>query len=186
MYGINNSGRLFYDELTEWLLEAGFIKSQYQMSIYYKYAPDGTNIFVISYVDDGVYLYAYEALGKCFVYTMGKIFHMNFLGYSHWFMSIRIYHMEERSISVDQAKYDTSIVAKYLDNATFKIIAKFYKHTLPSDMIFTNTDASTSDEQVEKLSRELNIYYRSCIGSLIYLLSTGVYLSFVVHKIRNI
>ena len=43
MYGITNSGKLFSDDLTEWLLEAGFIQSQCNMSIYYKYAPDGTN-----------------------------------------------------------------------------------------------------------------------------------------------
>ena len=41
MYGMTNSGKLFADELTEWLLEAGLIQSQCQMSIYYKYAPDG-------------------------------------------------------------------------------------------------------------------------------------------------
>ena len=28
MYGMTNYGKLFYDELTEWLLEAGFIQSQ--------------------------------------------------------------------------------------------------------------------------------------------------------------
>ena len=42
MYGMTNSGKLFADKLTEWLLEAGFIQSQCQMSIYYKYAPDGS------------------------------------------------------------------------------------------------------------------------------------------------
>ena len=42
MYGMTNSGKLFADELTEWLLEAGFIQYQCQMSIYYKYAPDGS------------------------------------------------------------------------------------------------------------------------------------------------
>ena len=36
-----NYGKLFADELIEWLLEAGFIRYQCQMSIYYKYAPDG-------------------------------------------------------------------------------------------------------------------------------------------------
>ena len=41
MYGMTNSGKLFADELTEWLLEAGLIQSKIQMSIYYKYAPDG-------------------------------------------------------------------------------------------------------------------------------------------------
>ena len=66
MYGMNNSGTLFADELTEYLLESGFIQYQYQMSIYYKYAPDRTNIIVLSYVDDCVYWYTCEALGKCF------------------------------------------------------------------------------------------------------------------------
>ena len=57
MYGMTNSGKLFADELTEWLLEAGFIQSQCQMSIYYKYAPDRSKIVVLSYVDDCVYWY---------------------------------------------------------------------------------------------------------------------------------
>ena len=65
---------------------------------------------------------------------------MNLLGYAHWFMSIRIYQLKDHSISVDQARYDTSIVAKYLDTATVKVINKFYKTTLPADMIFTKED----------------------------------------------
>ena len=40
---MTNSGKLFADELTELLIEAGFIQSQFQMSIYYKYAPYGSN-----------------------------------------------------------------------------------------------------------------------------------------------
>ena len=36
MYGMNNSGKLFADELTEWLIKEGFVQSQCQMSIYYK------------------------------------------------------------------------------------------------------------------------------------------------------
>ena len=54
------------------------------MSIYYKYAPDGTKIYVLSYVDDFLYLYTSEALGKWFVDTLGNKFHVNFLGYAHW------------------------------------------------------------------------------------------------------
>ena len=52
-------------------------------------------------------------------------------------------------------------------------------------MIYTKDDTSTSDEQDEKLTREFKIHYRACIGSLIYLLSTRVYLSFVVHKLEK-
>ena len=86
---------------------------------------------------------------------------MKFLGYAHWFMSIGISQLKNHSISVDQARYDTYIVAKYLDTVTVKVRKKFYKTTLPADMIFTKEDVSTSDEQVEKLTREYNIHYRA-------------------------
>ena len=58
------------------------------MSIYYKYAPDGTKIVVLSYVDDCVYWYTSESLLKCFVDTLRKILCVAFLVYAHWFMSI--------------------------------------------------------------------------------------------------
>ena len=156
------------------------------MYIYHKYASDRSNVFVLSYVDDCVYWYTNEDLVKWFVDTSGKRFHANFLGYAHWFMSIRIFQKKDHSISVDKARYATSIVAKYLDTATVKVSKKFYNTTFPSDMIFTKEDVSTSDEKVEKLTRELNIHYRSCMGSLIYLLSTRVDLSFAVHKLAKI
>ena len=79
MYGLTNYGKLFAYELTEQLLEASFIQYQCQMSIYYKYAPDGTKIVVLSYVDDCVYWYTNENLVKLFVDTLGKIFHVKFL-----------------------------------------------------------------------------------------------------------
>ena len=63
IYGMTKSGTLFANELIEWLLEAGLIQSQCQMSIYYKYAPDGSKIVVLSYVDDCVYWYTNEDLG---------------------------------------------------------------------------------------------------------------------------
>ena len=113
------------------------MQSQCQMSIYYKYAPDGSKIVVLSYVDDCVYWYTNEDLGKWFVETLGKRFHVIFLGFAHWFMSIIIYHLKDHSISVDQARYATSIVANYLENFTVKVSNKFYKTTLPADMIFT-------------------------------------------------
>ena len=77
---MTNSGKLFADELPEWLLEACFIQYQWQMSIYYKYAPDGSKTVILFYVDDCVYWYTNEALGKWFVDTLGKRFHVNILG----------------------------------------------------------------------------------------------------------
>ena len=118
---MTNSEKLFADDLTEWLFEAGFIQSQCHMSIYYKYSPNGSKIVVLSYVDDCVYWYTNEDIGKWFVDTLGKRFHVKFLGYEHWFMSIRISQLKDNSIYVDQARCATSIVVKYLDTAIFKV-----------------------------------------------------------------
>ena len=107
------------------------------MSIYYNYVPDGSKIVVLSYVDHCVYWYTNEDIGKWFIDTLGKIFHVNFLGYAHWFMSIIISQLKDHSIYVDQARYATYIVAKYLDTTTVKVSNKFYKKTLPVDMIIT-------------------------------------------------
>ena len=92
--------------------------------------------------------------------------------------------MRDHYISVDQARYATSIVAKYWDTVTVKTSTEFYNITLPSDIIFTKYYAYTNDDKVEKLSRELNIHYRTCMGSLSYLLYTRVDLSFAVHKLE--
>ena len=108
---------------------------------------------MLSYVDNCVYWYISEALGKWFVDTLGNIFHVKFLGCAHLFMSINISQMKDHTISVYQVRYDNSIVAKYLDTATINTSTKFYKTTFPYDMIFTKDDVSNSDEQVEKFTR---------------------------------
>ena len=60
---MTNSIKLFYDDLTNWLIdEAGFKQSQCQISKYYKYAPYVLKLVVLSYVDDCVYWYTYEGL----------------------------------------------------------------------------------------------------------------------------
>ena len=57
---------------------------------------------------------------------------MNLLGYAHWFMSIKISQLKDHSISVDQARYATSIVAKYLDAATVKVSKKVLQDNISS------------------------------------------------------
>ena len=53
--------------------------------------------------------------------------------------------MKYHYIPVDKARHATSIVAKYLDTASVKTITQFYKTNFSSDIIFTKTDAYTSD-----------------------------------------
>ena len=87
---------------------------------------------------------------------------------------------------MDQARYANYIVVKYLDTAIVNASTKFIKTTFTSDKIFTKADASTSDKKIEKMTREFSINYRACIGSLIYILSKIVNLSFAVHKLAKV
>ena len=56
--------------------------------------------------------------------------------------------------SVNQARYVTSIVAKYLDTATVKKSTKFYNTTLPSDIIFTKADTFNRNKKFDTYNRE--------------------------------
>ena len=61
MYGMNNTGNLYFDELTNFLIyESSFLHSECQMSIYYNYAPDGSKLVVLYYFDDYLYCYTSE------------------------------------------------------------------------------------------------------------------------------
>ena len=61
IYDMTNYGKLFADELNNWIICESVCKpSQFQISIYYKYAPDGSKLVVLSYVDDCVYWYTSE------------------------------------------------------------------------------------------------------------------------------
>ena len=101
--------------------------------------------------------------------TIGNIFYVKFLVFSHWFISIRISQLKDHPTSVYQARYTTYVEAKYLDIAIVMTSTKVYKTTFPCDMIFTKDVVSTSDEKIEKLSREFNIHYRAYTVSLTYL-----------------
>ena len=100
--------------------EAGLNQFKFQMSVYYKYALDGPKLVVLSYVDECVYWYTYEKISKWFLDTLGKIFHLNFLVYAHWFMSMKISQLKHQYISVDKDIYSTSVVTNFLDTATIK------------------------------------------------------------------
>ena len=94
--------------------------------------------------------------------------------------------MKYHSISVDQAIYATSVEDSYLDTTTVKTGKKFYKTTFTSDMILTKADTSTSDDQVDNLTREFNTHYRSCIGSYDLFVILKSRFEFCSAQVRNV
>ena len=61
MYGMTNSGKLLADELTNLLIyESGSNQSKCKISVYYRYAPDGSKLVFQSRVDECVFWYTSE------------------------------------------------------------------------------------------------------------------------------
>ena len=87
----------------------------------------GKKLFFSSYAEDCVNLYTSKSLVKWFVENLGNRLHVNFLGFSHWFIPISISYMRDHSILVHQDRYAISIVAKYLDTITVKASKKILR-----------------------------------------------------------
>ena len=96
------------------------------MSLYYNNSPYGSKLVVLSYVDDCICWYTPKEIGKWFVDTLGKIFILNFLGFSHWFMYSRISQLKEHCISLDKARYAISDVKKDLEIVIITKKSKFH------------------------------------------------------------
>ena len=136
-------------------------------------------------MDDCIYYYTSENLGRWFVDALGKRFNVTFLGHAHWLIIIRITQNVDVSVSADQSRYFLAIVNKYLSHAMVRAIDKHHNRFLPCDMIFKKGDASEIGVQVEDLMRKYNVYYRACIGALIYLMATRIDISFPVSKLAK-
>ena len=99
MYVMNNYLNSFSGEFTNWIIdEAGFERSQCQISIYYNFAPYRCRLVVLSYVDDYVYWYISEELGKWFVDMLLNKLHAHFLECQHWLFKL-VYHNLKTIIS---------------------------------------------------------------------------------------
>ena len=119
MYSMTKYGNLFADYLTECFIDA--VLFNLNVRCLYIINMNQTEQRLLFYlmlmtVSIGILL----KLLKMVFENLRKRFHLKFLGYAHWSTPIRIYQMRENSISVNQNRYDTSIVAKYLDTDTFK------------------------------------------------------------------
>ena len=145
MYGMTNSRKIFwwYHQLADrWSRIQTFTVSNFRIL---QLCTRCIQVSFLSYVYDCVYWYTSKELVKWFLDKLVRMFHVKFLGYAHWFISIRISQLKDYIIPVDQSRYTTSVLTKYLDTDTIKWGSKVHKATLPHDMICTKEDASTSD-----------------------------------------
>jgi hypothetical protein len=170
----------------EGLLELGFQQSSTICCLFYKIYPDGSQLFLLNYVDDMLYFGTSAALIAQFEADLSSRFDLEKLGQAHWYLATRITQHANFNITIDQTKYCKSILRRYLDSAGCKNNIQLHSTPLPSGFILSIEDLSATDDDANNLSNEYKINYHSCIGSLIYLTLTRTDIIFAINKLAKI
>ncbi len=169
MYGTTLSGKYWYMDLLEHLLEMKFKPSLNVPCLFISCDEDGNKIFLLNYVDNMLYFGMLEAKVKKFEELLKSRFDLKFMGQAHWYLSTRISQLQNFDIELDQSRYCNSIVKHYLENAGAKKVLHFHATPLPADFIPMTDDCCADEDELKELETEYNIDFASCIGSLIYL-----------------
>jgi transposase InsO family protein len=185
MYGMSLSGKYWYQELQEWLLECGFNQSKVIACLFWKVLEDGSTIYLLDYVDDCLYFGTNDVTLKQFENQISGRFDLTLMGQAHWYLSTRIIQAANFDISLDQSRYCLSIVRKYLDTIGCANVVREHTTPFPLDFIPTADDNSVDETAAEVLSSEYNLDFASCVGALIYLALSRIDIIHAVNKMAK-
>ena len=185
MYGMTYSGKYWYLDLKEWLLEEGFIQSRASPCFFCKIFPGGYFIKIIIYVDDKLFFGNNEIILTEFKDKISKRFDVEFLGQAHWYLSARIHQDAEFNVTLDQARYCKSIINRFLEKAGAKKKPRFHNTILPAEFVPSAEDCSKDEVAAKSLQVEYGIDFASCVGALLYLSYTRPDITYAVVKLAK-
>jgi len=185
MYGMTQSDKNWYLELHEYLISAGFVQSSVIKCFYSKGFPDRSIVKVLDYVDDMLYYGTSAETLKRFETELKARFDLDLMGQAQWYLATRITQHANFDITVDQSRYCTSLVKRYLDKAGCKNVTRVHVTPLPLDFVPTIDDLAKDEAASLVLQEEYNLDYASCIGALIYLALTRTDIIFSVNKLAK-
>jgi hypothetical protein len=188
MYGTTYSGKMWYQELDDWLTDkegGSLVKSKVEPCLYIKDYENGTTLKFLSYVDDGLLFCNDPIQEETFLRKMQERFDLKYMDQAHWFLGMRISQQGNYDITLDQSRYAKGIVERYLNGSNIELRSKPHSKPLPDDFIATKEDMSKTEEEAIRLEKEYGFAYSSVVGALIYILSTRPDLTFAVSKLAK-
>ncbi|PKA49890.1 Retrovirus-related Pol polyprotein from transposon TNT 1-94 [Apostasia shenzhenica] len=153
LYGLKQAHRAWYERLSKFLVDNGFIKGQVDTTLFTR-RYDENFIVVQIYVDDIIFGATNEILCEEFSKCMSKEFEMSMMGELNFFLGLQIKQLSE-GIFICQSKYTRELLKKFgMDK---------------SKQIGTPMSSSTKLDKDEKGKTVDEKLYRGMIGSLLYL-----------------
>ena len=83
MYGMTLAGKYWYQDCSEWLLKVGFMECPTCLVLFSRSEKDGSELWIILYVDDFLYFGTTEYTRKKFELEFGTRFNVEFQGQAH-------------------------------------------------------------------------------------------------------
>ena len=160
LYGLKQSGRMWYNRLSEYLLKEGYVNNPICPCVFIKKSETGFAIIVV-YVDDLNLVGTREELTKTAEY-LKKEFEMKDLGKTKFCIGLQIEHFPN-GVLVHQSTYIKKILKRFnMDKA----------HPLSSPMVVRSLDVKNDPFRPCEKGEELlgpEVPYLSAIGALMYL-----------------
>ncbi|KAJ9553109.1 hypothetical protein OSB04_017154 [Centaurea solstitialis] len=153
LYGLKQAPRVWYDSLSQFLVESGYSKGKIDNTLFVK--REGEHIMLVQiYVDDIIFGSTCPNFCDTFSKLMMTRYEMSMMGELNFFLGLQVKQLSA-GIFINQAKYIKDILKKYnLENA------KIMKTPMsPSCALDSDPDGKAVDVTT----------YRGMIGSLMYL-----------------
>ena len=160
LYGLKQSGRMWYNRLSEYLFKDGYINNPICPCVFIKKSELGFAILAV-YVDDINLFGTLEELTKAATYLKDE-FEMKDLGKTKYCLGLQIRH-KSNGILIHQSRYLEKVLKQFnMDKA----------HPLSSLMIVRSLDAKKDHFRPKEENETLlgpEVPYLSTIGALLYL-----------------
>lgn len=160
LYGLKQSGRMWYNRLSEYLLKEGFKNNQISPCVFIKRSQSGFAIIAV-YVDDLNIIGTPNELERTAKYLM-KEFEMKDLGKTKFCLGLQIEHLKN-GIFVHQSSYTERVLKRfYMDKA----------HPINYPMVVRSLTAKNDPFRPREENEEIlgpEVPYLSAIGALMYL-----------------
>ena len=169
LYGLKQALRAWYSRLDEYLLTLGFERSMNEPTSYVRRVDE--HILIVSvYVDDLLITGYKEKLVEEFKINMKNKFEMNELGLLSYFLGMEITQSSQGSFLCQK-------------NFTMKLLSKFAMENCKS--ITTPMIVGQKLSKNDGVAQANGKFYRSLIGSLLYLTATCSDMVFTVNYLSR-
>nr|AAS79613.1 putative copia-like polyprotein [Ipomoea trifida] len=160
LYGLKQSGRMWYNHLSEFLLKKGYVKNDICPCIFIKKSSNGFCIISV-YVDDMNIIGTNKDIIEACSYLKAE-FEMKDLGKTKFCLGLQIEHLPN-GIFIHQANYVNKLLEKfYMDKS----------HPLSTPMVVRSLEADKDPFRPKEDNEDIlgpEVPYLSAIGALLYL-----------------